>query len=136
MLFVYSDHYKCRLDLRGGTLPKALFPHRHPGVGTAFLFSEEVKNEIKQIIIDEEFKGLMPPLAPDEYKLLEESIKTEGCREPIILWHTFLIDGYTRYEICQKNNIKYKTNLKPLMIYIIGIRSSCGLLRISWEGEI
>lgn len=63
----------------------------------------------KQIIIDEDFKKLMPPLAPDEYKLLEESIKTEGCREPIILWHTFLIDGYTRYEICQRNNIEFKT---------------------------
>ena len=63
----------------------------------------------RQIIIDEDFKKLMPPLAPDEYKLLEESIKTEGCREPIVLWHTFLIDGYTRYEICQRNNIEFKT---------------------------
>jgi hypothetical protein len=62
-----------------------------------------------EIRIDEEFKGLMPPLVEDEYKLLEESLKAEGCREPIILWHGVIIDGYHRYEICQKNDIKFKT---------------------------
>jgi hypothetical protein len=37
VLFLYSDNHKCRLDLRGGNLPKAL-PHTHPGVRTAFYF--------------------------------------------------------------------------------------------------
>ena len=37
MLFAYSDHYKCRLDLGGESCLKHV-SHRHPGVGTALLF--------------------------------------------------------------------------------------------------
>jgi hypothetical protein len=36
-VFIFG-HKHSRLDLRGGTLPKAPLPHNHPGVRTAFLF--------------------------------------------------------------------------------------------------
>ena len=65
-----------------------------------------------KIIIDNEFKNLIPPLTKEERKELVESIKKEGCREPINTWNNIIVDGHNRYEICEKNNISFKT--KPI----------------------
>jgi len=62
-----------------------------------------------KILIDQEFKGLMPPLSEEEYELLEKSIVAEGCRDAIVTWHQYLIDGFNRYAICLKHNLPYKT---------------------------
>ena len=59
--------------------------------------------------IDEEFKGLIPPLADEERAQLEENIKQNGCRDPLVVWHGVLIDGHNRYEICTRNGIDYQT---------------------------
>lgn len=64
------------------------------------------------MIVDNEFKGLIPPLSKEEYTGLEQSIITEGCRESIITWNNIIIDGHNRYEICTKNNIDFKTSEK------------------------
>ena len=61
------------------------------------------------IIVDNEFKNLIPPLTAEERKGLEESILKEGCRDALILWNNTLIDGHNRYEICTKHNIPFKT---------------------------
>ncbi len=61
------------------------------------------------IQIDKTFKDLIPPLMDDEYKQLEDSIKKEGCREPITLWEGIVVDGHNRYKICSKNKVKFKT---------------------------
>ena len=60
--------------------------------------------------IDPEFKSLIPSLSKEEYKLLEKSILSEGCRDNLIIWtngKSLLIDGHNRYEICQRNNIEF-----------------------------
>ena len=62
-----------------------------------------------RIMIDREFKSLIPPLLDEEYKNLEESLITEGCREPIVLWNDVIVDGHNRYEICTRLNIPYNT---------------------------
>jgi phage N-6-adenine-methyltransferase len=61
-----------------------------------------------KILIDDEFKNLIPPLTDEEYKGLEDSIVKEGCRDALILWGNTLIDGHNRYEICTKHNIPFK----------------------------
>lgn len=58
--------------------------------------------------IDKEFKTLIPPLSPKEYEQLEANIFADGCREPIVIWNGYIIDGHNRYEICKKHNIGYK----------------------------
>ena len=63
-----------------------------------------------ELKIKEEFKHLIRPLTEEEYNLLEENIKTNGCREPIVvLQDNTIIDGHNRYEICRKHSIEYKT---------------------------
>lgn len=61
------------------------------------------------MIIDSEFKNLIPPLSPEERQGLESSLLKEGCRDALVLWGDILIDGHNRYEICTKHNIPYKT---------------------------
>lgn len=58
--------------------------------------------------IDKEFKTLIPPLSPKEYEQLEANIIADGCREPIVIWNGYIIDGHNRYEICKNHHIGYK----------------------------
>lgn len=63
-----------------------------------------------ELTIDPEFKSLIPALSPEEYRLLEESIKAEGCREDLIVWKNgklTVIDGHNRLEICRKYGVKF-----------------------------
>jgi len=62
---------------------------------------------MKTLTINPYFKRLIPPLSPEEYRGLEESILAHGCRDAIKLWRGVIIDGHNRYEICQKHGIKY-----------------------------
>lgn len=66
-------------------------------------------NPIK-LIIDPEFKNLIPPLDPQEYRELEGLILKDGCRDPIVVWKgmNIIVDGHNRFEICSKHNIKFK----------------------------
>ena len=64
---------------------------------------------MQNIIIDEEFKALLPALDKDTYSMLEENIIQNGCRDSIVLWGDILIDGHNRYEICSKHDIPFNT---------------------------
>ena len=65
---------------------------------------------MRALTIDAEFKALIPPLAPDERQLLEESILAEGCRDAIVVWHGhgIILDGHNRYDICTAHNIPFQ----------------------------
>lgn len=65
-----------------------------------------------QLRIDPEFKDIIPPLTDEEYKQLEENVKSEGCRDALVVWNGIIIDGHNRYKICQENDIKFKTTEK------------------------
>jgi len=58
---------------------------------------------------DQEFKDLIPPLAQGEYAQLEHNLILEGCRDAIKIWKGIIVDGYNRYEICQKHQLPYDT---------------------------
>jgi ParB-like chromosome segregation protein Spo0J len=70
---------------------------------------EKEKYEIPEIIIDEQFKALLPALDEQTYALLEESLLNNGCLHPLVVWNGILIDGHNRYEICQKHEIPFAT---------------------------
>ena len=64
---------------------------------------------MKKIVIDQEFKELLPALDKETYERLEANLLENGCRDALVLWGDILIDGHNRYEICTKHEIPYKT---------------------------
>ena len=64
---------------------------------------------MQRIIIDEEFKALLPALDTDTYARLEANLLENGCRDSLVVWNGVLIDGHNRYEICTKHGIPFKT---------------------------
>jgi hypothetical protein len=55
-----------------------------------------------------QFAYLLPELKKEERSTLEESLRREGCRDPIITWHGTIIDGHNRYSICKQHKIPFK----------------------------
>ena len=64
---------------------------------------------MQEIIIDEEFRFLLPTLDNETYARLEEDLLQNGCRDALVLWRGILIDGYNRFAICTKHDIPYST---------------------------
>jgi len=59
--------------------------------------------------IDPDFKNLIPPLRTEEFEQLELNILSEKrCREAILIWRGFIVDGYNRYFICSKHKIPFE----------------------------
>lgn len=61
------------------------------------------------ITIDDEFASLIPPLTDEEYRGLEASIVSEGCRDALVVWNDILIDGHNRYKICKEHDVPFET---------------------------
>jgi hypothetical protein len=63
-----------------------------------------------ELKIDPEFKDAIQPLSPEELAQLEANIKAnDGCRDPLVIWDGFIVDGHHRYEICRRHNIPFQT---------------------------
>lgn len=56
------------------------------------------------------------PLQPEELKLLEESILSEGIRDALVVWpkdgELILVDGHNRYRIAREHNIPFEIKEK------------------------
>lgn len=61
----------------------------------------------------DELKNWFPAQTADELENLETSLREEGCRDPIVVWNRdvdiVIIDGMTRYPICEKYGIEFST---------------------------
>lgn len=66
-------------------------------------------DKLQKIKVNEEFKNLIPPLTPEEREGLKKSLLMFGCRDKIITWNGFIIDGHNRYELCTDDGIEYET---------------------------
>ena len=64
---------------------------------------------MKDIMIDEEFRDLLPALDIDTYARLEQNIIQYGCLFPLVLWNGILVDGYHRLRICTTHDIPFET---------------------------
>ncbi len=67
-----------------------------------------------ELIIDSEFKNLIPPMKPEEFQGLKESIVNNGydISYPIVIWDNIIIDGHNRYSICKEFNIEFPVSEK------------------------
>ncbi len=62
---------------------------------------------LQTLKINKDFKNLIRPLQKKEYLQLEANLLADGCRDPIITWNGFIIDGHNRYELCTMHKIPY-----------------------------
>jgi hypothetical protein len=66
----------------------------------------------EEIEVSEEIRRLLFPLSGEEMKLLEESVKREGIRDPLVVWERdgkpILVDGYHRYLLAKKYGLEFK----------------------------
>jgi len=62
------------------------------------------------ILIDPELASLLSPLTEAEAGLLEHSLATEGCRDPLVVWggQDLLLDGHHRHAICTRLGIPFE----------------------------
>ena len=64
-----------------------------------------INTHIPELTIDPEFQSLIPPLSPEEYEGLKDSIRAHGFRPErglILTWQGIIIDGHNRYQICRE----------------------------------
>lgn len=64
---------------------------------------------MSDLIVDNEFKELIPPLADEERKQLEENILRDGIQDALKVWQGILIDGHNRYEIAKRHGLTFTT---------------------------
>ena len=64
--------------------------------------------QIYHLRVNPVFRDLIPPLSPEEFQILEDNIRNEGCREPICVWNYTILDGHNRYEICTRLSIPFQ----------------------------
>jgi hypothetical protein len=64
-----------------------------------------------KLIIDPEFRDLIPPLAPAELDQLHASLCADGCQSPLIVWREkqTLVDGHNRYAYLTKFDMPFET---------------------------
>lgn len=70
--------------------------------------TNQQSQDVPDLIIDNDIKSVIPPLTEEEKTGLETSIIQEGIRDPIVTWNNIIVDGYSRYEICNEKNIQYE----------------------------
>ena len=59
-------------------------------------------------ITSPEIRHLIQPREPSEYAELQASILAEGCHEPVTVWQDTIVDGWHRWNICERFNIPYE----------------------------
>ena len=62
--------------------------------------------------INPHFQSLLIPLTPEELEQLEANILADGIRDPLVTWKDQVIDGHNRFEIAERNDLKYQVVVK------------------------
>ena len=66
-----------------------------------------MEKKVYELKINETLEHVMPPFQDLELNLLTQSLLSEGCRDPLVVWNGEIVDGCNRYKICRENNIPF-----------------------------
>lgn len=61
------------------------------------------------LLIHPRFQALIPPLTFEELAQLEDNLRRDGCRDPLVVWDNVILDGHNRYEICTRLGLEFQT---------------------------
>ena len=64
------------------------------------------------LLTDDEFKSLDIPLTTDQYVSLDYQIKKGLCREPVVIWHDYILEGHQRYDLYQKYHVPFNVEMQ------------------------
>ena len=53
-----------------------------------------MERDVLVLRIDPDLQKLVQPLSRPSYERLENSILSEGCKEPLLVWGDTIIDGF------------------------------------------
>ncbi len=84
----------------------------------------------KTLKVKPEFQRLIPLQSREEFRALEASLLSEGCRDPLTVWkgHHVILDGHTRHDICKGHKLRVKVREIDLpdetaaVEYILGLQ--------------
>jgi hypothetical protein len=62
------------------------------------------------LIINEKFRALLPPLSEEELLQLERNCLEEGIREQLHTWQNQIVDGHNRFYIAEKHDLPFATH--------------------------
>ena len=79
----------------------------------------------KKLKIHSVLSSLIQPLSPDEYELLALDLIEYGCKEPILTWNGYILDGHKRYDICTEYNIPFRIKKSHLVMLNEAISYVC-----------
>lgn len=68
---------------------------------------------------------LKQPLSNTDHLKLKEDLVVNGCREPLLVWDKYVIDGANRYDICKTYGLNYTTKHKNFREMIDAISYIC-----------
>ncbi len=68
-----------------------------------------VNATLNKVVVDEEFRSLIPSPTEEEQNGLESNVLRDGCLDPLIVWREqqVLLDGHNRKEICERYDVEY-----------------------------
>ncbi len=63
------------------------------------------------LLVHPKIRRRLMPLSPEERNLLEQSVLTEGIRDPLIVWRSngrrYLLDGHQRHDLASKHSLPF-----------------------------
>lgn len=77
----------------------------------ASIGQKETETYVKaNLVIDEEFRALIPPMGAEELAQLEQNLLAEGVRDPLVVWkgQNVLLDGHNRYAVAQRHGLDFQ----------------------------
>jgi len=117
----HEEKYPCsfRLTERAQQLIERLSAHLGiPKTGVVEVAIRELARRImgfcldrkaRTLIVDPEFKSLIPPIREEEFAQLERNLISEGIRDPLVTWRGILLDGHNRLLVAEKHGLDYDT---------------------------
>jgi len=74
-----------------------------------------VSGRASEIVLDAEFRDVVPPSPPAELERIVRRLFLEGCREPLFVWicrgHKILLTGYERFPTLKLHGIPFQIQI-------------------------
>lgn len=68
----------------------------------------------RRLVVEDEFCRLEQPVEGNARRALEQELLQNGCKDAINLWGDIILEGFLRYQLCQKHELPVYTRQIPV----------------------